>query len=196
MGGQIIFLHNGTNHLNTQPYHLTHWMWCPTQGPHTRPFLQYRRVLQITNLCPRPTTTIPHTFTPNYAYILHHRDTYNTLIGVIIHIVSYCDNTTRLHSRPLRQPTHSINIIQHRPRRRLSLITKLGNKHTKCSDAIINHPPDKTTQPPPVQSRTTITTYCTPILSTLTYKLSIIQSFTTTPLPPVNQMTNLKPRKR
>ena len=113
-------------------------------GPTVCPFSNTVASFKTRAFDQTPTQPYPP-LAPNYAHSLHHRDMHNTLHDVIIHIVSYCDDSTRYTA--VLTLSHIISQIQFNIDRAgdFSLITKLGRKHTKCSVAIINHPPDEST---------------------------------------------------
>lgn len=94
--------------------------------------------------------TLRHNHTPHSLltaqthYTIATRDTLNTLLDILIHIVSYYYDDISHTS------TFSINYVILKIQSNInrvgafSLIAKLGRKYTKCSVVIINHPLDET----------------------------------------------------
>ena len=134
--------------------------------------------------------TQPHPpLATHYTHNLLHRDERTTLHDIIIHIVSYCDDNTRYTAAlTLSQLIAQIQLSIDRAGD-FSLITKLGRKHTKCSVAIINHPPDESPLPSSAPPGTTIITAHTHVPSKHTPNRYTSQNTTTTPPTTTTAMT-------
>lgn len=91
---------------------------------------------------PSPLSKIATLPIHHHNHTLHYSDMRNTLLGIIIHIVSfYNDNTCYTTAFTIQQLSPQIQFNIDRAGD-FSLITKLGRKHMKFSVAIINHPSD------------------------------------------------------